>query len=38
MLAGARWDTQTSLIAEGILKDLTPTVPVIFIKVMVNRL
>nr|CAB3238646.1 dynein beta chain, ciliary-like [Phallusia mammillata] len=31
-MEGARWDTQTSLIAEGILKDLTPTVPVIFIK------
>ncbi|CAK8676513.1 unnamed protein product [Clavelina lepadiformis] len=31
-MEGARWDTQTSLIAEGILKDLTPTMPVIFIK------
>ena len=32
-MEGARWDTQTSLIAESILKDLTPTMPVIFIKV-----
>jgi len=31
-MEGARWDPQTALIAEGILKDLTPTVPVIFIK------
>ncbi|CAK8694647.1 unnamed protein product [Clavelina lepadiformis] len=31
-MEGARWDTQTSLISEGILKDLTPTMPVIFIK------
>ena len=32
-MEGARWDPQTSLIAESILKDLTPTMPVIFIKV-----
>uniref|UniRef100_H2YYB5 AAA+ ATPase domain-containing protein n=1 Tax=Ciona savignyi TaxID=51511 RepID=H2YYB5_CIOSA len=31
-MEGARWDVQTSLISEGILKDLTPTLPVIFIK------
>jgi len=31
-MEGARWDTQTSLISESIMKDLTPTVPVIFIK------
>uniref|UniRef100_F7AU91 AAA+ ATPase domain-containing protein n=1 Tax=Ciona intestinalis TaxID=7719 RepID=F7AU91_CIOIN len=31
-MEGARWDVQTSLISEGILKELTPTMPVIFIK------
>lgn len=30
--AGARWDTQTGVIAEARLKDLTPVMPVIFIK------
>uniref|UniRef100_A0A8C2VBK0 Dynein axonemal heavy chain 17 n=1 Tax=Chinchilla lanigera TaxID=34839 RepID=A0A8C2VBK0_CHILA len=29
---GARWDTQTGVIAEARLKDLTPAMPVIFIK------
>lgn len=29
---GARWDTQTGVIAEARLKDLTPVMPVIFIK------
>lgn len=29
---GARWDTQTGVIAEAKLKDLTPVMPVIFIK------
>ena len=31
-MEGARWDTQTSLIQESRLKELTPTMPVIFIK------
>merc|ERR1739838_108334 len=31
-MEGARWDTQTAVIAEGILKDLTPSMPAIFIK------
>lgn len=30
--AGARWDTQTGVIAEARLKELTPAMPVIFIK------
>ncbi|ERE69011.1 dynein heavy chain 17, axonemal [Cricetulus griseus] len=30
--SGARWDTQTGVIAEARLKDLTPAMPVIFIK------
>ncbi|KAK2112175.1 Dynein heavy chain 17, axonemal [Saguinus oedipus] len=30
--AGARWDTQTGVIAEARLKELTPVMPVIFIK------
>lgn len=30
--AGARWDTQTGVITEARLKELTPAVPVIFIK------
>lgn len=32
VLAGARWDTQTGAIAEARLKELTPAVPVVFIK------
>uniref|UniRef100_A0A8C5P513 Dynein axonemal heavy chain 17 n=1 Tax=Jaculus jaculus TaxID=51337 RepID=A0A8C5P513_JACJA len=36
---GARWDTQTGVIAEARLKDLTPVMPVIFIKaVPVDRM
>ncbi|CAF0714705.1 unnamed protein product [Brachionus calyciflorus] len=31
-MEGARWDTQTSQIAESKLKELTPLMPVIFIK------
>jgi hypothetical protein len=31
-MEGARWDTQTSLIQESRLKELTPSMPVIFIK------
>ncbi|KAM4843232.1 dynein axonemal heavy chain 17 [Thomomys bottae] len=31
-MEGARWDTQTGVIAEARLKELTPTMPVIFIK------
>ena len=31
-MEGARWDTQTSLIQESSLKELTPKMPVIFIK------
>jgi dynein heavy chain len=31
-MQGARWDIQTSLIQESRLKELTPSVPVIFIK------
>ncbi|XP_075415820.1 dynein axonemal heavy chain 17 [Tenrec ecaudatus] len=31
-MEGARWDTQTSVIAEARLKELTPAMPVIFIK------
>ena len=31
-MEGARWDTQSSLIQESRLKELTPTMPVIFIK------
>eukprot|EP00058_Branchiostoma_floridae_P010281 XP_002595769.1 hypothetical protein BRAFLDRAFT_200305 [Branchiostoma floridae] len=31
-MEGARWDTQTGMINEAHLKDLTPTMPVIFIK------
>lgn len=30
--AGARWDTQTGVIAEARLKELTPAMPVIFVK------
>lgn len=30
--AGARWDTQTGVIADARLKELTPNMPVIFIK------
>lgn len=29
---GARWDTQTSLIQEARLKELTPSVPVVFVR------
>ncbi|XP_065180851.1 dynein beta chain, ciliary-like [Sycon ciliatum] len=31
-MEGARWDTQTGLIQEARLKELTPTVPVMFVK------
>jgi dynein heavy chain len=31
-MEGARWDTQTGLISEARLKELTPAMPVIFIK------
>ncbi|KAI8492612.1 Dynein heavy chain 9, axonemal [Branchiostoma belcheri] len=31
-MEGARWDTQTGLIADSRLKELTPNMPVIFIK------
>uniref|UniRef100_G3NCH8 Dynein, axonemal, heavy chain 9 n=1 Tax=Gasterosteus aculeatus aculeatus TaxID=481459 RepID=G3NCH8_GASAC len=31
-MEGARWDTQTGMIVEARLKELSPTVPVIFIK------
>ncbi len=31
-MEGARWDTQTGLIQEANLKELTPSIPVIFIK------
>ncbi|KAG9468571.1 hypothetical protein GDO78_022451, partial [Eleutherodactylus coqui] len=31
-MEGARWDTQTSIITDARLKDLTPAMPVIFIK------
>uniref|UniRef100_A0A8W4FHF7 Dynein axonemal heavy chain 17 n=1 Tax=Sus scrofa TaxID=9823 RepID=A0A8W4FHF7_PIG len=31
-MEGARWDTQTGAIAEARLKELTPAVPVVFIK------
>uniref|UniRef100_A0A673VKH9 Dynein axonemal heavy chain 17 n=1 Tax=Suricata suricatta TaxID=37032 RepID=A0A673VKH9_SURSU len=31
-MEGARWDTQTGVIAEARLKELTPAMPVIFIK------
>ncbi|XP_064179132.1 dynein heavy chain 9, axonemal [Anguilla rostrata] len=31
-MEGARWDTQAGIIAESRLKELTPSVPVIFIK------
>ncbi|XP_024861684.2 dynein heavy chain 9, axonemal isoform X1 [Kryptolebias marmoratus] len=31
-MEGARWDTQTGLIVDARLKELTPTMPVIFIK------
>ncbi|XP_078230912.1 dynein axonemal heavy chain 17 isoform X3 [Callithrix jacchus] len=31
-MEGARWDTQTGVIAEARLKELTPVMPVIFIK------
>lgn len=33
---GARWDSQTGMIADAKLKDLTPQMPVIFIKVNQN--
>jgi len=32
-LEGARWDIQSSMLAEARLKELTPLMPVIFIKV-----
>lgn len=32
-IPGARWDTQTGMITDARLKELTPTMPVIFIKV-----
>jgi len=31
-MEGARWDPQAAVISEGILKELTPSMPVIFIK------
>ncbi|RKO94585.1 dynein heavy chain and region D6 of dynein motor-domain-containing protein [Blyttiomyces helicus] len=31
-MEGARWDTNTGMIQESLLKDLTPTMPVIYIK------
>ena len=31
-MEGARWDTQTGMIAESRLKELTPSMPVIFIR------
>ncbi len=31
-MEGARWDTQTGMIAESKLKELNPMMPVIFIK------
>ncbi|XP_010617035.1 dynein heavy chain 17, axonemal [Fukomys damarensis] len=38
-MEGARWDTQTGVIAEARLKELTPAMPVIFIKaVPVDRM
>ena len=33
-MEGARWDTQTGLIQESRLKELTPNMPIIFIKVI----
>jgi len=37
-MEGARWDTQTNLIQESGLKELTPSMPVIFIKaVLVDK-
>jgi len=35
-LEGARWDIQSSMLAEARLKELTPLMPVIFIKVQFN--
>ena len=32
-IEGARWDTQTGMIAESRLKELSPSIPVMFIKV-----
>lgn len=32
MCAGARWDSQTGVIAEARVKELTPSLPVLFIK------
>ena len=32
MISGARWDIQTGLMAESRLKELTPVMPVLFIK------
>ena len=32
-MEGARWDSQTGFIGESYLKDLTPRLPVIFLKV-----
>lgn len=32
-MEGARWDTQTGMIAESRLKELSPSIPVMFIKV-----
>jgi len=38
-MEGARWDTQTGMMAEARLKELNPTMPVIFIKAIpVDRL
>lgn len=34
-MEGARWDIQTSLIQESGLKDLTPSMPVMFIKAII---
>lgn len=32
VLSGARWDTQSGLISEAVLRDLTPAMPVLYIR------
>lgn len=37
VFTGARWDVQTGVIAEARLKELTPAMPVIFIKAIPQK-
>lgn len=32
VLSGARWDTQSGIISEAVLRDLTPAMPVLYVR------